>query len=47
MSELGTGWIWELLVHTMAALALMVGSAGRAWGLDLFLARRNPSSLFW
>ncbi len=47
ISELGTGWIWELLVPTMAALGLVVGSAGRAWGLDVFLARRNPSSLFW
>jgi uncharacterized membrane protein YphA (DoxX/SURF4 family) len=47
MSELGTGWIWELLVPTMAALALVVGRAGRAWGLDVFLVRRNPSSLFW
>jgi uncharacterized membrane protein YphA (DoxX/SURF4 family) len=47
MSELGTGWIWELLVPTMAALALVVGRAGRAWGLDVLLVRRNPSSLFW
>jgi uncharacterized membrane protein YphA (DoxX/SURF4 family) len=47
MSEWGTGWIWELLVPTMAALALVVGRAGRAWGLDVLLARRNPSSLFW
>ena len=47
ISEWGTAWIWELLVPTMAALALVVGRAGRAWGLDVFLARRNPSSLFW
>ena len=47
ISECGTAWIWELLVPTLAALALVVGRAGRAWGLDVFLARRNPSSLFW
>jgi uncharacterized membrane protein YphA (DoxX/SURF4 family) len=47
MSEWGTGWIWELLVPTMATLALVVGRAGRALGLDVLLARRNPSSLFW
>jgi uncharacterized membrane protein YphA (DoxX/SURF4 family) len=47
MSEWGTGWIWELLVPTMAALALAVGRAGRTWGVDAILVRRNPSSLFW
>jgi uncharacterized membrane protein YphA (DoxX/SURF4 family) len=47
LSELGTAWIWELLVPVLASLALAVGGAGRTWGLDVFLARRNPSSLFW
>jgi uncharacterized membrane protein YphA (DoxX/SURF4 family) len=47
VSELGTSWIWELLPPTMAALALLVGRAGRTWGIDAVLARRNPSSLFW
>ena len=47
LSEWGTAWIWELLVPTLAALSLVVGRAGRAWGLDVLLARRNPSSLFW
>ncbi|MGH9712807.1 MAG: TQO small subunit DoxD [Candidatus Acidiferrales bacterium] len=47
ISELGIGWIWELLPPTLACLALSVGSAGRTWGLDSLLARRNPSSLFW
>lgn len=47
MSELGTSWIWELLVSTLAALALVVGQAGRTWGIDAILARRNPSSLLW
>jgi uncharacterized membrane protein YphA (DoxX/SURF4 family) len=47
LSEWGTAWIWELLVPTLASLALAVGSAGRTWGLDAFLARRWPSSLWW
>jgi uncharacterized membrane protein YphA (DoxX/SURF4 family) len=47
ISEWGTSWIWELLVPTLAALALLVGRAGRTWGLDAFLARRNPASIWW
>jgi len=47
ISEWGTSWIWELLVPTLASLALAIGSAGRAWGLDAFLARRWPSALWW
>ena len=47
ISELGTAWIWELLVSVLASLALSVGSAGRTWGVDAFLARRRPSSLWW
>ena len=47
ISEWGTSWIWELLVPTLASLALAVGCAGRTWGLDVFLARRRPSSLYW
>ncbi len=47
MSEWGTAWIWELLVPMMAALGLSLGRAGRAWGVDTLLARRNPSSLWW
>ena len=47
ISELGTSWIWELLVSVLAALALLVGRAGRTWGVDAILARRNPYSLFW
>src|SRR5215467_477713 len=47
ISELGTSWIWELLVPVMASLALAVGSAGRTWGLDALLARRNPHSRWW
>jgi uncharacterized membrane protein YphA (DoxX/SURF4 family) len=47
VSEWGTAWIWELLVPVLAALGLAVGRAGRTWGIDSMLARRNPSSLFW
>ena len=47
ISELGTAWIWELLVSVLASLGLAVGSAGRTWGVDAFLARRRPSSLWW
>jgi uncharacterized membrane protein YphA (DoxX/SURF4 family) len=47
VTELGTSWIWELLVPVVASLGLSVGRAGRAWGIDALLARRNPSSLWW
>jgi uncharacterized membrane protein YphA (DoxX/SURF4 family) len=47
VSEWGTSWIWELLVPTMASLGIAVGAAGRTWGIDAFLARRRPSSLWW
>ena len=47
VTELGTSWIWELLVPVVASLGLVVGRAGRAWGIDALLARRSPSSLWW
>ena len=47
VSELGTSWIWELLVPVVAALGLSVGQAGRTWGVDAWLARRWPSSPWW
>ena len=47
ISELGTSWIWELLVSVMASLGVAVGRGGRAWGIDAILARRNPSSPWW
>src|SRR5215470_7114269 len=46
-TELGTSWIWELLVPVVASLGLAVGRAGRSWGIDALLARRSPSSLWW
>jgi uncharacterized membrane protein YphA (DoxX/SURF4 family) len=47
VSELGTSWIWELAVPVVASLGLAVGRAGRTWGVDAILARRNPSALWW
>lgn len=47
VSEWGTAWIWELLVPVLASLALSVGSAGRTWGIDGWLAQRRPSSFWW
>jgi uncharacterized membrane protein YphA (DoxX/SURF4 family) len=47
LSELGTSWIWELLVPVLASLGLAVGRAGRAWGVDTLLARRHPTSPWW
>jgi uncharacterized membrane protein YphA (DoxX/SURF4 family) len=47
LSEWGTGWIWELLVPLWTTFALAVGAAGRCWGLDGRLARKNPHSLLW
>jgi uncharacterized membrane protein YphA (DoxX/SURF4 family) len=47
VSEWGTAWIWELLVPVLASLALALGRAGRAWGVDAWLAKRWPSSQWW
>ena len=47
VSELGTSWIWELLVPVLASLGLAIGRAGRAWGVDSLLARRRPESPWW
>ncbi len=47
VSELGTSWIWELLVPVVASLGLAVGRAGRTWGVDALLARRRPSAPWW
>jgi|SRR5436190_4043307 len=47
ISELGTSWIWELLVPVLACLGLAVGRAGRRWGVDALLAKRQPSSPWW
>ena len=47
ISELGTSWIWELLVSVMASLGLAIGRAGRRWGVDAWLSQRWPSSPWW
>ena len=47
VSEWGTSWIWELLVPVLASLGLVIGSAGRRWGVDAWLAEKWPSSLLW
>jgi uncharacterized membrane protein YphA (DoxX/SURF4 family) len=47
ISEFGTSWIWELLVPVLASLGLAIGSAGRRFGVDAWLAQRWPSSPWW
>jgi uncharacterized membrane protein YphA (DoxX/SURF4 family) len=47
VSEWGTAWVWELLVPVLASLGLAVGSAGRVWGVDAWLARRWPDAPWW
>jgi thiosulfate dehydrogenase (quinone) large subunit len=44
-------WLWTPSSHdaafVMISLALLIGAAGRTFGLDAFLARRWPRSPFW
>jgi uncharacterized membrane protein YphA (DoxX/SURF4 family) len=47
VSEWGTAWIWELLVPVTASLGVAIGSAGRRWGVDAWLAQRWPSAPWW
>jgi uncharacterized membrane protein YphA (DoxX/SURF4 family) len=47
VSEWGTAWIWELLVPVIASLGLVIGRAGRRWGVDAWLSQRWPSSPWW
>src|SRR5689334_10166530 len=47
ISEWGTAWIWELLVPVLASLGLVVGRAGRRWGVDAGLSQRWPSAPWW
>jgi hypothetical protein len=47
LAELGTAWIWELLMPMLVALALMIGAAGRKWGVDAILAKRHPRAILW
>jgi uncharacterized membrane protein YphA (DoxX/SURF4 family) len=47
VAEMGTAWIWELLMPMIVAFVLMIGAAGRKWGVDELLARRYPRSFLW
>lgn len=47
LAEWGTSWIWELLMPMIVALVLMIGAAGRKWGVDGLIARRYPRSFLW
>lgn len=47
MAEWGTAWIWELLMPMIVAFVVMIGAAGRKWGVDALLASRNPRSVLW
>jgi len=47
VSEWGTAWIWELLVPVLASLGLAIGRAGRTFGIDALLSRRQPHSPWW
>jgi uncharacterized membrane protein YphA (DoxX/SURF4 family) len=47
VAEWGTAWIWELLIPMIVALSLMMGGAGRKWGLDAKLARKYPRLPLW
>ena len=47
VSEWGTAWIWELLTPMIVAFSLMVGGAGRKWGIDAKLASIYPRIPLW
>ena len=42
ISELGIGWIWELLVPMVVAVALTLGPSGQRAAIDVLLVRRWP-----
>jgi uncharacterized membrane protein YphA (DoxX/SURF4 family) len=47
VSEWGIGWIWELLVPMVVALALALGPSGRRFAIDVALSRRYPGLPIW
>lgn len=47
IAEWGTAWVWELLTPMIVALVLVIGAAGRKWGIDAILAIRYPRSPLW
>jgi len=42
LSEIGASWPWELAMYVVVAFCLAWARAGRAWGVDAVLVRRNP-----
>jgi len=42
VSELGTSWVWELGMPVIVAFSVASARAGRTWGVDALIARRNP-----
>ena len=47
VSEWGIGWIWELLVPMMVALALACGPSGEHLAVDVALRQRWPRLVVW
>jgi uncharacterized membrane protein YphA (DoxX/SURF4 family) len=43
LSELGAAWPWELAMYVVVAFCCAWARAGRAWGVDVLLARRIPN----
>jgi uncharacterized membrane protein YphA (DoxX/SURF4 family) len=46
-AEWGTAWIWELLIPMIVALSLMIGAAGRKWGIDALMVKKYPRVPLW
>lgn len=42
VSELGAAWPWELAMYVVVAFCVAWARAGRTWGVDAVLVRRNP-----
>jgi uncharacterized membrane protein YphA (DoxX/SURF4 family) len=42
LSELGDAWFWELATPIVVAFCVAWGRAGRTWGVDGQILRRNP-----
>lgn len=47
IAEWGTAWIWELLIPMLVALSLMIGAAGRKWGIDALMLRKYSRFPLW
>lgn len=47
LAEWGTAWIWELLTPMIVAVCLVIGAAGRKWGVDALMARKYPRLPLW